>query len=555
MSADPKPKTRLEAQARWRAEHRPEELPKVTLPTGIEIKSVYGPDDWNPTDEQYMQKVGLPGEYPNTRGVYPHMYRSRTWTMRQYAGFATAEETNRNYRDLLAQGATGLSVAFDLPTQMGYDSDDPEVAFEVGRVGVAIDSLADFETLFDGIPLDKVSTSFTINAISNIIMAMYVAVAEKQGVPSEKVMATIQNDNLKEYISRGAFIFPLKAQMRMTGDIIEYCSKHTPKSVPVSICGYHIREGGANAVQEVAYSFLNAMAYIDEALSRGLDIDRFASRLSFNMVAHMNLFEEIAKFRAARRIWAKLLCDRYGAKNPKSCKWLFFAGTGGSTLTAQQPDNNIIRGTIECLALVLGGAQAITVNTKDEGHMIPSEKAKLIALRTQQIIAAEAGVGDTVDPLAGSYFIESLTDQMEERIWAEMADIEQKGGVIRCIEDGNVQRRMLQASSQWQREIDSGQRPLVGVNVHVMDEEDPTDLWQYDPTARDRQAAKLARLRAGRDNEQVQRALAELAAAARAGSNIMYPTLAAVKAYATVAEITAALKEVYGVFEEPLNVF
>lgn len=544
-----------EAEERWRLENRPESLKPVVLPTGLEVKPYYGPRDWLPSPQEYLQKVGLPGEYPFTRGVYPFMYRTRVWTMRQYAGFATPEETNRNYRDLLANGANGLSVAFDLVTQMGYDSDEPDYAHEVGRVGVAVDSLADFEALFSGIPLDKVSTSFTINAISNTILAMYQAVGEKQGVPAQKLMATVQNDNLKEYIARGAFIFPLPAQLKMTGDTIEYCARHMPKSVPVSICGYHIRESGCNAAQEVAYSFLNAVEYIQEALSRGLDIDAFASRLSFNMVAHMNLFEEVAKFRAARRIWAKLLRERFGAKSPKSMKWLFFAGTGGSTYTRQQPDNNIIRGTIECLALVLGGVQSITVNTKDEGHMIPSEKAKLIALRTQQIIALESGVADTVDPLAGSYFVEALTDQMEAAIWEQIRDIDRRGGMAKCIEEGYVQRQILAESIRWQRQIDSGERPIVGVNCLQVEEDDPDDLYLHDPATAEKQAAKLRRLRSERDNERVQRTLQDLADVCREGGNTVYPILEAVRAYATVGEITRTLKSVYGEFAEPLDVF
>ncbi len=546
---------RKAAEQRWRAENKPESLKPVTLPTGVEVKPYYGPNDWSPSSQEYMDKVGLPGEYPFTRGVHPLMYRTRGWTMRQYAGFATAEETNQNYRELLAQGAGGLSVAFDLVTQMGYDSDEPDYAHEVGRVGVAIDSLADFETLFSGIPLDKVSTSFTINAVTNNMLAMYQAAAEKQGVAPEKLMATVQNDNLKEYIARGAFIFPLRAQLKMVGDTIEYTARHMPKSVPVSICGYHIRESGANAAQEVAYSFLNAAEYIQEALNRGLDIDAFASRLSFNMVSHMNLFEEVAKFRAARRIWAKLLKDRFGAKSTKSMKWLFFAGTGGSTLTRQQPDNNIIRGTIECLALVLGGVQSVTVNTKDEGHMIPSEKAKLIALRTQQIIALESGAADTVDPLAGSYFVENLTDQMEAAIWQHIQEIDRRGGMARCIEEGFVQKQILSEGIKWQRQIDSGERPLVGVNCLQVEEEDPDDLFEHDTHAVERQVAKLKALKAGRDNERVERTLRELADVGREGGNTMYPMLEAVRAYATVGEITKVLKSVYGEFNEPLNVF
>jgi len=438
---------------------------------------------------------------------------------------------------------------------MGYDSDDSEIEDEVGRVGVAIDSLADMELLFKDIPLDQISTSFTINGITPIILAMYLAVGEKQGVPRLKLTGTVQNDILKEYFSRGAFIFPPRPALRMIADTFVYCTQMMPKFVPVSVCGYHIRETGADAVQEIAYAFLNAMAYIDEALARGLKIDDFASRISFNFAAHMNLFEEVAKFRAARRIWARLLREHYEAKEPKSWKMLFFAGTGGSTYTAQQPENNIVRGTIETLAIVLGGGQALTVNTKDEGHAIPSEKATLTALRTQQIVADESGVTDTADPLGGSYYIEGLTDAMEENILAAMEEIQSYGGIVKAIEEGMIQRKILHKAVETARAIEKGQKVVVGVNKYVIKEEIPEGLHAWNHEQVEEQKEHLHQLKAQRNADKVTKSLQQLRLTAQSGENIMPATLEAVKNYCTVGEMCSVLREVFGEFQEPTQVF
>ena len=542
-----------EALHEWYLKNGVDHYPVVSTSGGLPVKALYTPLETAGTE--YIEKIGLPGEYPFTRGVYPLMYRSKVWTMRQYSGYATAKESNERNKFLYQQGVTGLSVAFDLPSQMGYDSDDPEIVDEVGRVGVAIDTLADMELLFKDIPLDQISTSFTINAITPIILAMYIAVGEKQGIPRAKLTGTVQNDILKEYFSRGAFIFPPRPALRMIADTFSFCSQEMPKFVPVSVCGYHIRETGADAVQEIAYAFLNAMAYIDEALARGLNIDDFASRISFNFAAHMNLFEEVAKFRAARRIWARLLREHYQAKNPKSWKMLFFAGTGGSTYTAQQPENNIVRGTIETLAIVLGGGQALTVNTKDEGHAIPSAKATLTALRTQQLVALESGVTDTVDPLGGSYFIESLTDGMETSILAEMEEIQAYGGIVKGIEDGMIQKKVLRKAVETARAIESGQKIVIGVNKYVVQEEAPEGLhaWNYEQV--EEQKEYLRRVKEQRNSKDASKALAELRAVAESGGNIMPAALDAVKSYCTVGEMCKVLREVFGTFQEPTQVF
>lgn len=537
----------------WYLQNGVEHYPVFHTDSGIPVEPIYTPLQQNESD--YMTKIGLPGEYPFTRGVYPLMYRSKIWTMRQYSGYATAKESNERNKFFYQQGVTGLSVAFDLPTQMGYDSDNPEIMDEVGRVGVAIDTLADMEVLFQDLPLDKISTSFTINAITPIILAMYIAVGEKQGVSRAKLTGTVQNDILKEYFSRGAFIFPPRPALRLIADSFSYCTKEMPKFVPVSVCGYHIRETGADAIQEIAYAFLNAMAYIEEALGQGLDIDSFASRISFNFSAHMNLFEEVAKFRAARRIWAKLLREHYQAREAKSWKMLFFAGTGGSTFTAQQPENNIIRATIETLAIVLGGGQALTVNTKDEGHAIPSEKASVTALRTQQIIAFESGLPDTVDPLGGSYYIEGLTDAMEERIMGAMAEIEDYGGMVKAIEEGFVQRKILQKAMEHARAVEEGRKIVIGVNKFVMDEEMPEGLHSWNMQQVEEQQERLRQVKAKRRAEDVSKALAGLRACALSGENIMPATLEAVKAYCTVGEMSSVLREVFGTFREPVQVF
>ncbi len=540
---------------RWEKENQIGELPKVYTSSGIEIKPLYTPKDVEGMD--YMRDMGLPGEYPFTRGIYPTMYRKKLWTMRQYSGFGTPRYTNQLWKWLLEEGQTGLSCAFDLPTQMGYDSDHEEFQDEVGTVGVAIDSLLDFEILFDGLPLDRLSTSFTINAITPIITAMYVAVAEKQGVPMERVAGTVQNDILKEYIGRGAWIFPLEHSMRLIGDMFEFCSKYMPRFNPVSVCGYHIRESGANAVQEVGLCFLNACAYIENALSRGLDIDSFVHRVTFNMASYMDLFEEVAKFRAARRIWAKLIRYRYGAKKPTSWMWRWFAGTPGGTFTYHQPDNNIIRGTIEALATVLGGVQALTVNTKDEAYAIPTPEAQEIALRTQQIIAYESGVANTVDPLAGSYFVESLTNRMQEEIEKFMQHIWDRGGIIKSIEDGYVQRIVLEESYKRYKAIyETKEQLVVGENIFVKEnEQPPMKLMKRDERVIEEQLESLRKVKEMRSQAAVDRALRELRRAAESGENIMPATLEAVKAYCTVGEMTAVLRDVFGEFREPMNIF
>jgi methylmalonyl-CoA mutase N-terminal domain/subunit len=540
---------------RWEKENQIGELPKVYTSAGIEIKPLYTPKDIEGLD--YMRDLGLPGEYPFTRGIYPAMYRRKLWTMRQYSGFGTPRYTNQLWKWLLEEGQTGLSCAFDLPTQMGYDSDNEEFQDEVGTVGVAVDSLLDFEILFDGLPLDRLSTSFTINAITPIITAMYVAVAEKQGVPMDKVAGTVQNDILKEYIGRGAWIFPLEHSMRLIGDMFEFCSKYMPRFNPVSVCGYHIRESGANAVQEVGLCFLNACAYIENALARGLDIDSFVHRVTFNMASYMDLFEEVAKFRAARRIWASLIRHRYGAKKPSSWMWRWFAGTPGGTFTYRQPDNNIIRGTIEALATVLGGVQALTVNTKDEAYAIPTPEAQEIALRTQQIIAYESGVANTVDPLAGSYFVESLTNRMQEEIEKFMQHIWDRGGIIKSIEDGYVQRIVLEESyKRYKRIYETREQLVVGENIFVKeDEQPPMKLMRRDERVIEEQLESLRKVKSMRSQAAVDRALKELRRVAESGENIMPATLEAVKAYCTVGEMTAVLREVFGEFREPMNIF
>ncbi len=422
------------ALQKWEEESKPNSIPKIINGSGIEIKPLYTPLDVQDID--YVSEIGFPGQYPFTRGLHPFMYRTKPWTIRQYSGYATVEETNKHYRFLVEQGATGMSVAFHLLTQMGYDSDNPDFEGDVGGTGVAVDSLRDMEALFDGIPLDKISTSFTINATTPIILAMYIVAAEKRGVPASRLTGTVQNDILKEFISRGAFIFPVQPAMKMVCDVAEYCSKYAPKFIAISCSGYHIREAGSNAVQEVAYTFLNAITYVEHLLARGLPVDSFASNISWNFSAHMDFFEEIAKLRAARHLWAKIMRERFKAQNPKSWRFQLFGGNGGSTLTMQQPDNNIIRGTLGTLALVLAGCQASTTNTKDEGLAIPTPEAQQIALRTQQIIAVESGVTNTVDPLAGSYYVESLTNTYEKEIERTIAEVERMGGMIKAMEEG-----------------------------------------------------------------------------------------------------------------------
>ena len=504
--------------------------------------------------QDYAQNVGFPGQYPFTRGIYPNMYRGRLWTMRQYAGYASAEETNARYKFLLGHGQTGLSVAFDLPTQIGYDADDPIAAGEVGKVGVSISSLADMERLFDGIPLDKVSTSMTINAPASVLLAMYVAVARKQGVPLEKLRGTTQNDILKEYIARGTYIFPPQPSMRLVTDIFAYCQDQLPHWNTISISGYHIREAGSTAVQEVAFTFANAIAYIQAALQAGLRVDDFAPHLAFFFVAQNNLLEEVAKYRAARRLWAKLMRDRFGAQDPRSLMLRFHTQTAGVALTAQQPMNNIIRVTIQALAAVLGGTQSLHTNSMDEALALPTEEAVQVALHTQQIIAHESGVADTADPLAGSYYVESLTDEIESRACDYLARIDKMGGALAAIEAGYIQREIQESAYRHQKAVETQQRIVVGVNRFQVTTDHRPNLLRVDEAVQTAQIERLRRVRAQRDNYDVERALIALQDAARGDENLMHFILPAVEAYATMGEICNALRRVFGEYQSPTSV-
>ncbi|NLN83851.1 MAG: methylmalonyl-CoA mutase family protein [Firmicutes bacterium] len=530
----------------------PERKDPFTSSSGYEIQRAYTPLDIDGFD--YHEDLGLPGEYPYTRGVQPTMYRGRFWTMRQYAGFASAEESNERYKYLLQQGQTGLSVAFDLPTQIGYDSDHPLSQGEVGKVGVAIDSLADMEILFDGIPLDKVSTSMTINAPAAVLLAMYIAVAEKQGVTPDKLNGTIQNDILKEYIARGTYIFPPKPSMRLITNTFEYCSKEVPDWNTISISGYHIREAGSTAAQEIAFTIADGIAYVEAAIDAGLNVDDFAPRLSFFFNSHNDLFEEIAKFRAARRLWAKIMKERFKATNPKSMMLRFHTQTAGSMLTAQQPDNNIIRVTLQALAAVLGGTQSLHTNSRDEALALPTEDAVRIALRTQQIIAYESGAGDTIDPLAGSYYIESITNEMEKMAEDYLQRIDDLGGAVVAIEQGYIQQEIQNSAYDWQKEIEDGKRVVIGVNRFTMEEESPKGLLKVDPRVGEMQEEKIRALKEKRDNEEVESTLQALKEAAATEENLMPLILNAVKAYATLGEICGVLREVFGEYQASITI-
>jgi len=524
---------------------------RFETPSQIEVKAVYRASDLAGFDPE--RDLGEPGAYPFTRGVYPNMYRGRLWTMRQYAGYATARESNRRYRYLLEQGQTGLSVAFDLPTQMGYDSDHPLAQGEVGKVGVAIDTLADMETLFEGIPLDRISTSMTINATAPILLAMYLAVARKQGVAWERVSGTVQNDILKEYIARGTYIYPPGPSLRLCTDIFEFCSRFVPKWNVISISGYHIREAGATAVQELAFTFGNAITYVQAAVDRGLPVDEFAPRLSFFFNVHNHFLEEIAKFRAARRIWARLMRERFSARDPRSMMLRFHAQTAGSTLTAQQPEVNVVRVTLQALAAVLGGAQSLHCNARDEALGLPTEEAARLALRTQQVIAYESGVADTVDPLGGSYAIESLTNEIERRVFDYLDRIEALGGMLRAIEIGWVQKEIHESAYAYQRAIESGEQVVVGVNRFVLPEDRPIPVLRIDPEIEQAQVEHLRRIKAERDAAAVRRALAELEEAARSTENLMPFIIRAVEAYATLGEISDCLRRVFGEHRESVS--
>ncbi len=526
----------------------PERRQTFTTGSNMEVDRLYTPANIENLD--YNDDLGLPGQYPFTRGVQSTMYRGRLWTMRQYAGFASAEESNKRYKYLLDQGQTGLSVAFDLPTQIGYDSDDGLSEGEVGKVGVAIDSLKDMEILFDGIPLDKVSTSMTINAPASVLLAMYIAVAEKQGVSADKLRGTIQNDILKEYIARGTYIFPPEPSMRLITNIFEYCSKEVPQWNTISISGYHIREAGSTASQEVAFTLADGIAYVEAALEAGLDIDDFAPRLSFFFNAHNDLLEEVAKYRAARRLWAKIMKERFNAKNEKSMQLKFHTQTAGSTLTAQQPDNNIIRVTIQTLAAVLGGTQSLHTNSRDEALALPTEDSVRIALRTQQIVAHEAGVTETIDPLAGSYYIESLTDRIEEEARKYIGTIDDLGGAPKAIEKGYIQKEIQNAAYRYQMEVEDLDRIVVGVNKFQIEENDKKELLKVDKTVEINQRKNLESLRQERDNVKVDESLALLKEKAQTEENLMPYILDAVKAYATLGEICNVLRDVFGEYEQ-----
>ncbi|HEX5466283.1 MAG TPA: methylmalonyl-CoA mutase family protein [Candidatus Limnocylindrales bacterium] len=543
----------------WRAtvrakalEGQPERRERFDSSSGLEVADLYTPADTAGLDEE--RDLGRPGTFPFTRGTQATMYRGRLWTMRQYAGFSTAAETNARFRFLLEQGQTGLSVAFDLPTQMGYDSDAPQAAGEVGRVGVPIATLADMETLLDGLPLERVSTSMTINATAAILLAFYVVAAERRGIPRAALAGTVQNDILKEYIARGTYIYPTQPSMRLVTDIFEFCAAELPRWNTISISGYHMREAGATAAQELAFTLADGIAYVEAALARGLDVDAFAGRLSFFFAAWSELFEEVAKFRAARRMWARIMRDRFGARNARSQMCRFHVQTAGSSLTAQAIDNNVVRTTIQGLAAVLGGAQSLHTNARDEALALPTEASARLALRTQQILAHEAGVTETPDPLAGSYFVESLTDGLEAAAQDYLAQIEELGGASKAIETGFQQREIQEAAYQVQRRIEDQDLIVVGVNRYVDDEQVRPLLQRIDPAAEAAQVAGLQRVRAGRDAAACTAALERLADAARGSDNLMPPLIEAVAAYATLGEISDRLRIAWGEHRELITV-
>ena len=526
---------------------------EVVLESGIPVKPVYGPEDVDGID--VARDLGQPGEFPFTRGIHPLMYRARPWTMRQYAGFGTPSETNGRFKFLIDNGQNALNVAFDLPTQMGLDSDDPLAEGEAGRVGMAVDTLADMEVAFDGIPIDQISVSLTINAVAAPIMAMYFVVAEKHGVPLAEARGTAQNDILKEYIGRGAWIFPVEPAIRLIGDTLEFCARHAPKYYPVSVCGYHMRESGANPVQEIAYAYCIARTYVREGLARGLDVDDFAGRISFNFDIFGNLFEQVAKFRAARRLWARLMRDEFGAQKPGTMQMKMIAGGGGGGLTIEEPENNIVRGAYYALISALSGAQTMALCCYDEAYTIPSEKASLISLRTMQILAEEMGLSDTVDPLAGSYYVEWLTNAMEQRIVAEMNRVdEQMGGIVRAVSEGAIQREVAHQALKVERGIQDGTILKIGVNRYrLAQEERDVQLHDYRPEQAEESIRRTNEVRASRNREAVNAALAKVREAATSAQNVMPAMMDAVRAYATLGEITRTLKQVFGVFREPVR--
>jgi methylmalonyl-CoA mutase N-terminal domain/subunit len=543
-----------DARRRWEEgplakslEKSPERRERFETLSGLETERIYTPEHTAELD--YERDLGFPGQYPFTRGIQPTMYRGRPWTIRQYAGFGTPEATNERFKFLLGNGQPGLSTAFDLPTQMGLDSDDERAAGEVGQVGVAIDSLADMEVVFDGIPLDQVSTSMTINAPAPVLVAMYVAVADKQGVPREKVSGTAQNDVLKEYVARGTFIYPPKPSLRLAADLIAWCATEAPRFNAISLSGYHMREAGSTAVQEIAFTFSNAIAYIEAVLERGVEVDAFAPRLSWIFNTHINFFEEIAKYRALRRLWAKIMKERFGASDPRSMMLRTHTQTGGSTLTAQQPENNIVRAAIQALAAALGGVQSMALSCYDEALAIPTEKAQKIAVRTQQIIAEEIGVTDTIDPVAGSYYVEWLTGELERRAVEEMTRIEKMGGAVEAIDSGYYHKAILDEAYKWEQELNDGERVVVGVNKYREDEEPQPEYFRVDASLAEGQIHKLEKLRDERDSATAEKALAALRAAAEGGDNLMPAIIESVHAYCTLGEICGAMKAVFGEYK------
>jgi methylmalonyl-CoA mutase N-terminal domain/subunit len=525
----------------------------VTLHAGIPVKPVYGPEDLAGRD--VARDLGRPGEYPYTRGIHQHMYRDRLWTMRQYIGFGTPAETNARFKYLMAHGQDALNVAFDLPTQLGLDSDDPRAEGEVGRVGMAIDSLADMEEAFAGIPLDRVSVSLTINGMAAPITAMYYAVAARQGAAADRVVTTPQNDILKEFVARGTWIYPVEPSLRLVGDLIEYSARHFPRSNPVSVCGYHIREAGCTTAQEMAYGLAIAAAYVELMLRRGMAVDDFAPRISFNFTCWGKIFEEVAKFRAGRRLYARMLRERFGATNPKSWTFRSLIGGGGSAFTVQEPENNIVRGAYIALAAALSGAQTMALPTYDEAYTIPSAKAQLIALRTMQICAEESGAADTVDPLGGSYYVEALTNEMEARIAEEMAAVDRLGGIVEAVKSGAIQAEVARQAYLFEQKLVAGEIPKVGVNCHVgeraADADREVELYAFDPAVAATQMGKLARVRHDRDDRVARASLARLTDEARGSGNLMPAILEAVQAYATVGEINRAMKDIFGEHKEP----
>jgi len=527
----------------------------VRLHAGIRVKPVYGPEDLAGRDVD--RDVGRPGEYPFTRGIHKHMYRERLWTMRQYIGFGTPQETNARFKYLMAHGQDALNVAFDLPTQLGLDSDDQRADGEVGRVGMAIDTLADMEEAFAGIPLDRVSVSLTINGMAAPITAMYYAVAEKQGAAPERVVTTPQNDILKEFVARGTWIYPVDPSLRLVGDLIEFSARQYPRSNPVSVCGYHIREAGCTTAQEMAYGLAIAAAYVELMLARGIAVDEFAPRISFNFTAWGKIFEEVAKFRAGRRLYARMMRERFGARNPKSWMFRSLIGGGGSAFVMQEPENNIVRGAYIALAAALSGAQTVALPTYDEAYTIPSARAQLLALRTMQICAEESGAADTVDPLAGSYYVEALTGEMEKAIRAELAQVDRMGGIVEAVKSGALQAEVARQAYLFERRLVSGEIPKVAANCHVGDRPAEADrdveVYAFDAKVVGAQVARLARIRRERDDRAARATLRRLSDAARGAANLMEPIMEAVKAYATLGEIARAMKDVFGEHKEPVK--